>query len=85
MRYSNEILILYFLVNGQGNGLKIVFGDSTLKLYDMESSKKNKPAPVVIIGIVAIAIAIISYFILLFFFPDLFQDLPTGQQQPVTE
>ena len=51
----------------------------------MEPSKKNKPAPVVIIGIVAIAIAVISYFTLLFFFPDLFQDLPTGQQQPVTE
>lgn len=51
----------------------------------MEPSKKNKPAPVVIIGIVAIAIAVISYFILLFFFPALFQDLPTGQQQPVTE
>jgi len=49
----------------------------------MEPAKKNKPAPVVIIGIVAIAIAIISYFILLVFFPDLFQDLPTGDQQPV--
>lgn len=78
-------MTLYFFINGQGDGLKIVFGDSTLKLYNMESSKKNKPAPVVIIGIVAIAIAVISYLILLFFFPDLFQDLPTGQQQPVTE
>lgn len=50
----------------------------------MEPSKKNKPTPVVIIGISAIAIAIISYFILLVFFPDLFQSLPTGEQQPVT-
>ena len=51
----------------------------------MEPSKKNKPAPIVIIGIAAIIIAIISYFILLTFFPDLFQDLPPGQQQPISE
>lgn len=50
----------------------------------MEPSKKNKPAPIVIIGIVAIVIAIISYFVLLVFFPDLFQSLPTGEAQPVT-
>lgn len=50
----------------------------------MESSKKNKPAPIVIIGIAAIVIAIISYFVLLVFFPDLFQSLPTGEAQPVT-
>lgn len=51
----------------------------------MEPSRKNKPAPIVIIGISAIVIAIISYFILLTFFPDLFQSLPTGEQQPITE
>ncbi len=51
----------------------------------MEPSKKNKPAPIVIIGIAAIAIAIISYFIILSFFPDLFQSLPTGEAQPVTD
>ncbi|MFN3021808.1 hypothetical protein ACK1KB_12660 [Chryseobacterium sp. TY3] len=51
----------------------------------MEPSKKNKPATIVIIGIVAIVIAIISYFIFLTFFPDLFQDLPTGEQQPIKE
>lgn len=50
----------------------------------MEPSKKNKPAPIVIIGIAAIVIAIISYFVLLLFFPDLFQSLPTGKAQPVT-
>ena len=50
----------------------------------MASSKKNKPAPIVIIGIVAIAIAIISYFVLLVFFPGLFESLPTGEGQPVT-
>ncbi len=49
----------------------------------MEPSKKNKPAPIVIIGIAAIVIAIISYFVLLVFFPDLFQSLPTGEAQPV--
>ncbi|MCB4234086.1 hypothetical protein LDL59_00410 [Kaistella anthropi] len=51
----------------------------------MEPSKKNKPASIVLIGIAAIVIAIISYFILLSFFPELFQDLPTGEQQPITE
>ena len=50
----------------------------------MEPSKKNKPGPVVIIGIAAVVIAIISYFVLLVFFPDLFQSLPTGEAQPVT-
>lgn len=50
----------------------------------MEPSKKNKPAPIVIIGIAAVVIAIISYFVLLVFFPDLFQSLPTGEAQPVT-
>lgn len=50
----------------------------------MEPSKKNKPAPIVIIGIAAIVIAIISYFVLLLFFPDLFQSMPTGEAQPVT-
>ena len=50
----------------------------------MEPSKKNKPAPIVIIGIAAVVIAIISYFVLLVFFPDLFQRLPTGEAQPVT-
>ncbi|WP_226065155.1 hypothetical protein [Kaistella polysaccharea] len=49
----------------------------------MEPTKKNKPAPVVIIGIVAIGIAIISYLILSVFFPELFQSLPTGEAQPV--
>ena len=50
----------------------------------MEPSKKYKPAPIVIIGIAAIVIAIISYFVLLLFFPDLFQSMPTGEAQPVT-
>ncbi|MCJ8496846.1 hypothetical protein MVI27_01070 [Chryseobacterium salipaludis] len=49
----------------------------------MEPSKKNKPAPIVIIGIVAIIIAIISYFILGPFFNDYFNELPTGDVQPV--
>lgn len=50
----------------------------------MENSKKNTPGPVVIIGIAAVVIIIISYFILLMFFPDFFQGLQSGQEQPVT-
>lgn len=68
-----------------GYGLKIVLKRQTLKQEIMEPSKKNKPATIVIIGIAAIVIAIISYFIFLTFFPDLFQDLPTGEQQPIKE
>ncbi|GEM_PF-536086 len=49
----------------------------------MEPAKKNKPAPVMIIGVAAIVLAIISYFIILAFFPDLFDRLPTGASQPV--
>lgn len=48
----------------------------------MEPSKKNTPAPVVIIGLSAMLIAVISYLILLFFFPELLQNLPTGEAQP---
>ncbi|MFC4413211.1 hypothetical protein [Kaistella carnis] len=50
----------------------------------MEPDKKNRPGPLVIFAIAAIVIAIISYFILLVFFPDLFQDLPVGSQTPVS-
>ena len=49
----------------------------------MEPRKKNKPAPIVIFGIVAMVVAIISYLILAVFFPELFQSLPTGDAQPV--
>ena len=49
----------------------------------METRKKNKPAPIVIFGIVAMVVAIISYLILMVFFPELFQSLPTGEAQPV--
>lgn len=49
----------------------------------MEPSKKNTPAPVVIIGLSAMLIAVISYLILLVFFPELFQNLPTGAVQPI--
>ena len=49
----------------------------------MEPRKKNKPAPIVIFGIVAMVVAIISYLILVVFFPELFQSLPTGDAQPV--
>jgi len=49
----------------------------------MEPRQKNKPAPIVIFGIVAMVVAIISYLILMVFFPELFQSLPTGEAQPV--
>lgn len=51
----------------------------------MEPSKKNKPATIVIIGIAAVVIAVISYLILLLFFPNLFQNLPTGEVQPISK
>ncbi len=49
----------------------------------MEPSKKNTPAPIVLIGIGVIALVIISYFILTMFFPDLFQSMNVGEAQPV--
>jgi hypothetical protein len=49
----------------------------------MEPRKKNKPAPIVIFGIVAMVVAIISYLSVVVFFPELFQSLPTGDAQPV--
>ena len=49
----------------------------------MEPSKKNKPSPIVIFGIAALVLAIVSYFILLMFFPDIFQSVNVGETQPV--
>lgn len=51
----------------------------------MEPSQKNKPAPIVLIGIIALVVIIVSYLIFLMFFPDLFQELPTSEAQPITE
>ena len=50
----------------------------------MQPSKKNKPAPIVLIGIGALILAIVSYFIIMMFFPELFNTLPTGESQPVS-
>ena len=51
----------------------------------MEPRKKNRPAPIVVIGIAAIVLVIISYFVILLFLPDLFHDLGTGTEPPVVE
>ena len=61
-----------------------MLSEVTFNLKIMEPSKKNKPGPLVIFAIAAIIIAIVSYFILLVFFPGLFQDLPEGSQTPVS-
>jgi len=50
----------------------------------MEPNKRNKPATLIIISVAVIALLIIFYFVLLAIFPDLFQTLPTGEVQPVT-
>lgn len=49
----------------------------------MNTQKKNKPGPVVIIAFAVIIIMIIVYFILLMFFPDFFQSLQSGEAQPI--
>ncbi len=49
----------------------------------METSNKNKPAPLVIAGISIIVLLIVFYFILTMFFPDLFQSMSVGEAQPV--
>ena len=49
----------------------------------MEPSKKNTPGPLVIAAISVIVLLIIFYFILTMFFPELFQNLSTGDVQPV--
>ena len=63
--------ILYLPINNKKNNI-------------MEPAKKNKPAPIVVIGIAALVIAIVSYFIIMMFFPDLFNTLPKGDSQPIT-
>ena len=49
----------------------------------MEPSDKNKPAPLVIVGIAVIALLIVFYLVLTMFFPDLFQSMNVGEVQPV--
>ena len=49
----------------------------------MEPTKKNKPGPLVIAAVGVIVAMIVIYFILMTFFPDLFQNMNTGEAQPV--
>ncbi|MEC5156854.1 hypothetical protein [Chryseobacterium sp. MP_3.2] len=49
----------------------------------MQNSEKNKPAPLVLVGIGVIALLIVFYLVLTMFFPDLFQSMTVGDVQPV--
>ncbi len=50
----------------------------------MEPSKKNKPGPLVVTVIVLIVVMIVLYFALSMYFPDLFQNMSTGETQTVS-
>ncbi|WP_157676876.1 hypothetical protein [Chryseobacterium sp. T16E-39] len=49
----------------------------------MEPQKKNKPSSFIIILFALIALMIIVYFILVMFFPTVFEHMSTGDIQPV--
>ena len=49
----------------------------------MEPIQKNKPNALVITLIALIALMIVIYFILVMFFPTVFDGLSTGELQPV--
>ena len=51
----------------------------------METSKRNKPATLIIVSVAVIALLIVFYFVLLTVFPNLFKTLPTGEVQPVQD
>ena len=51
----------------------------------METSKRNKPATLIIVSVAVIALLIVFYFVLLTVFPNLFETLPTGEVQPVQD
>ena len=51
----------------------------------METSKRNKPATLIIVSVAVIALLIVFYFVLLTVFPNLFETLPTGEMQPVQD
>ncbi|WP_164464383.1 MULTISPECIES: hypothetical protein [unclassified Chryseobacterium] len=51
----------------------------------MEPKKKNKPNSLVIILFALIALMIIIYFILVMFFPTVFDLMNTGDIQPVPD
>lgn len=49
-------------------------------LQIMEPTDKNKPAPIVLIAIAVIVLMIIFYFILLMYFPNMFESLDMGKK-----
>ena len=49
----------------------------------MATTGKNKPGPIVLIAISIIVLMIIFYFILLMYFPNLFESLDMGKVKPV--
>lgn len=49
----------------------------------MEPTQKNKPNSLVIILFSLIALMIVIYFILVMFFPTVFEHMTTGDIQPV--
>ncbi|MEC3874405.1 hypothetical protein [Chryseobacterium salviniae] len=51
----------------------------------MEPQKKNKPNTLVVILFSLIVLMVIIYFILVTFFPAVFESLNTGDLQPVPE
>ena len=51
----------------------------------METSKRNKPATLIIVSVAVIALLIVFYFVLLTVFPNLFETLPTGEVPPVQD
>lgn len=51
----------------------------------MEPTKKNKAAPLLVVGVVAIALMIIFYLVVLFFLPDFFQNLQSGDVPPIVK
>ena len=51
----------------------------------METSKRNKPATLIIVSVAVIVLLIVFYFVLLTVFPNLFETLPTGEVKPVQD
>lgn len=49
----------------------------------MENSKRNNPGKFMIAALVVLVLVIVSYLIVIQFFPNLFMTLPTGAAQPV--
>ncbi|WP_193812284.1 hypothetical protein [Kaistella flava (ex Peng et al. 2021)] len=49
----------------------------------MATNDKNTPGPIVVIAIAVIALMIIFYFILLMYFPNLFESLDIGKVKAV--